>query len=187
MIKSRLLRNMVGLALAILLLAPVPAMGLMFLGSWNFFQSQLGVPGSFQSSTDNPNNYGLTIGMGVVAPPSSITKYSVTATRDFQISDASELIRISHSFASLLNDGSINVTLTIQQFGVANDPFNFPPYSVSAPPGPPPGSFFSLDDFFKTGTLTKGLYRLSLTITYQRTPTGSWNNSSPHTFNFRGL
>ena len=187
MIKSRLLRNMVGLALAILLLAPVPAMGLMFLGSWNFFQSSLGVPGSFQSSTDNPNNYGLTIGMGAVSPPSSITRYSVTATRDFQISDPSELIRISHSFNSFLTNGSINVTLTIQQFGVANDPFNFPPYSVFAPASPP-NSFFSLNDFFKTGSLSKGLYRLSLTITYQRDPgTGSWNNSSPHTFNFRGL
>ncbi len=177
---------MVGLALAILLLAPVPAMGLMFLGSWNFFQSQLGVPGSFTGSTDNPNNYGLTIGMGVVTPPSSITRYSVTATRDFQISDPNELVRISHSFGTLLNNGSINVTLTIQQFGVANDPFNFPPYSVNSS-GPPPGTFYSLNDFFKTGNLTKGLYRLSLTITYQRTPTGSWNNSSPHTFNFRGL
>jgi hypothetical protein len=178
---------MVGLALAILLLAPVPAMGLMFLGSWNIFQSPGGVPGSFTSNSDNPNNYFLTIGMGVVSPPSSITKYSVTATRDFQITDPNELVRISHSFASLLNDGSINVTLSIQQFGVANDPFNFPPYSVFAPAGPPPGTLFSLDDFFKTGNLTKGLYRLSLTITYQRTPTGSWNNSSPHTFNFRGL
>ncbi len=178
---------MVGLALAILLLAPVPAMGLMFLGSWNFFQSTLGVPGSFQSSTDNPNNYGLTIGMGAVSPPSSITRYSVTATRDFQISDPSELVRISHSFASLLYNGSINVTLTIQQFGVANDPFNFPPYSITNPGAPSLPSTYSLNDFFKTGSLSKGLYRLSLTITYQRNPTGFWNNSSPHTFNFRGL
>ncbi|MFT3881388.1 MAG: hypothetical protein QM703_17200 [Gemmatales bacterium] len=190
--KTRLVRNMAGLAFALLLLVPVPALALTFLGSWNYFTATTPsgnlVPGASQNSTDNPNNYGLTIGMGFVDPPSNITKYSVTATRDFQITNALEFVRIAHSFFSYINNGSINVTITIQRYGVANDPFNFPPYSVSAGQTAPPGTGFGLDDFSKTGRLSQGLYRLSLTITYMRTPpNGSWNNSSPHVFTFQGL
>lgn len=191
---SRVLRNIAGLAFALLLLVPVPALALTFLGSWNYFKATTGgggpdiVQGTSSNNTDNPNNYGLTIGMGFVNPPSTITKYSVTATRDFQITDPVQSVNIAHSFASLVNDGSINVTLSIQRYGVANDPFNFPPYSQTVPASAPPGSLLFLDNFNRTGRLTQGLYRLSLTITYMRTPpNGSWNNSSPHTFTFRGL
>lgn len=190
MMKSRLLRNVLGTAFALLLLVPVPALGITFLGSWRFFSTTTGgsVAGSSTGFSDQANNYGLTIGMGSVQPPSNVSKYSVTATRDFQITSLSELVRISHSFGTFISDGSINVTMTIQRYGVANDPFNFPPYSFVAPQSNPP-AFAYLDDFFRTGTLTQGLYRLSLTITYMRTPgpNSSWNNSSPHTFNFRGL
>ncbi|HQR09102.1 MAG TPA: hypothetical protein PLN21_19930 [Gemmatales bacterium] len=186
---SRVLRNMAGLAFALLLLVPVPALALTFLGSWNFFSATTGgggsdiVNGTFHNNSDNPNNYGLTIGMGFVNPPSTITKYSVTATRDFQITSDSQLISIAHSFGSFLDNGSISATLSIQRYGVANDPFNFPPYSVTTPPGTFVGT-----NLTRFGRLTLGLYRLSLTITYMRTPpNGSWNNSSPHTFTFLGL
>lgn len=186
---SRVLRNMAGLAFALLLLVPVPALALTFLGSWNFFSATTGgggsdiVNGTFNNNSDNPNNYGLVIGMGFVNPPSTITKYSVTATRDFQITSESQLVAIAHSFGSLLNNGSINATISIQRYGVANDPFNFPPYSITTPPG----TFVGLNNFSRIGRLTLGLYRLSLTITYMRTPTDTWNNSSPHTFTFQGL
>lgn len=187
---SRIVRNMAGVSLALLLLIPVPALALTFLGSWNFFSATTGgggsdiVNGTFTNPVpENPNNYGLIIGMGYVNPPSTISKYSVTATRDFQITDPAQTVNIAHSFGSMLNNGSINVTLTIQRYGVANDPFNFPPYSITTPPG----LFVGLDNFQRSGRLTLGLYRLSLTITYMRNPTGSWNNSSPHTFTFKGL
>lgn len=191
--QHKLLRTIIGATLALLLLIPVPALGLTFLGTWKFFSSTTGGTvtdgDTSQFGFDAPGNYGLQIGMGKVDPPSNVTKYSVTATRDFQITSPSELIRISHTFGSYIRDGSINVTMTIQRYGVANDPFNFPPYSFSAPAGPPPGMFAGLNDFFRTGTLTQGLYRVSLTITYTRTTgqNSSWNNSSPHQFNFRGL
>jgi hypothetical protein len=185
---QRTMRNLLTAALALALLIPVPALGITFLGSWRFFSSNVG--GSPTGLTppgivDNPNDYGLTINMGQVQPPSTTSKYSITATRDFSITDPSELIRISHSFGSQMENGNINVTMTIQRYGVANDPFNFPPYSFNAPPGVTsnPG----LNDFFKQSSLTQGLYRLSLTLTYIRnvTPTSFWNNSSPHVFNFR--
>lgn len=189
---SRLLRNMAGLAFALLLLVPVPALGLTFLGSWNFFSATTGgggsdiVNGTFHNNNDNPNNYDLTIGMGFVNPPSTITKYSVTATRDFQITNPLEFVRIAHSFFSNINGASISATVTIQRYGVANDPFNFPPYNISSPLGTDMG--VGLNDFSKTSRLSQGLYRLSLTITYMRTPpNGSWNNTSPHVFTFQGL
>jgi hypothetical protein len=185
--KSSLLRNIIGATLAVVLLIPVPALGITFLGGWRFFASVPGI--ATTNAVDNPNNYDLTISMGQVNPPSTVTKLSVTATRDFQITSASELVRISHSFSSILRDGSINATLTIQRYGVANDPFNFPPYSFTAPGAPAPPSNPSLNDFFKQSDLMQGLYRLSLTITYtrQNNPDSFWNNSSPHVFNFRGL
>ncbi|HMP18439.1 MAG TPA: hypothetical protein PKD72_15545, partial [Gemmatales bacterium] len=181
-------RNILGVTLALALLIPVPALGLTFLGSWRFFTSNVGgLPSGLTAPgiVDIVNDYTLSINMGQVAPPSTVSKYSITATRDFSISDPSELIRISHSFNSLMSDGNINVTMTIQRYGVANDPFNFPPYSFNAPPNVMSNPF--LNDFFKTSPLTQGLYRLSLTLTYIRnvTPTSSWNNSSPHVFNFR--
>jgi hypothetical protein len=181
---------MAGLAFALLLLVPVPALALTFLGSWNFFSATTGGGGSdivnntFHINVDNPNNYSLAIGMGFVNPPSTITKYSVTATRDFQITDPSQLVKIAHFFGSFIQDAGINVTINIQRYGVANDPFNFPPYSITAGN---PGQFVGLNNFFSQRSLSMGLYRLSLTITYMRTPPGTWNNSSPHTFTFQGL
>jgi hypothetical protein len=185
---NRVLRNIVGATLVLALLIPVPALGLTFLGSWRFFTSNVGgLPTNLTPPgiSDSPNDYSLTINMGKVDPPSTTSKYSVTATRDFSISDPSELVRISHSFGTFMQDGNINATMTIQRYGVANDPFNFPPYSFTAP-----GGFMSnpqLNDFFKQSSLTQGLYRLSLTLTYLRNVNGtsSWNNSSPHVFNFR--
>lgn len=186
-------RNLIGATLALLMLIPVPALGLTFLGSWRFFTSSTGgTPDNLTAPlvVDSPNNYGLTINMGKVETTSTVTKYSVTATRDFQITDASELIRISHSFASTIQGlgSSINVSMTIQRYGVANDPFLFPPYSFSVPTA---NQIYnpSLNNFFKQSSLTSGLYRLSLTLTYIRqltTPDNptSWNNSSPHVFNF---
>lgn len=190
--KSKVFRSILGATLALVLLIPVPALGLNFLGSWRFFSSATGgtVGGdTSQFGTDAPGIYDLRIGMGTVDPPSNVTKYSVTATRDFQITSPSELVRISHSFGSTIRGGSINANITIQRYGVANDPFNFPPYSFTAPTGPPPGQFAGLNDFFRTGTLLQGLYRVSITLTYTRSvgPDSSWNNSSPHQFNFRGL
>jgi len=192
--KSRLLRKLAGLAFALLLLVPVPALGLTFLGSWNYFIATTGgggsdvVNGTSTNSTDNPNNYSLTVGMGYVNPPSTITTYTVTATRDFRIDNPSQTINILHFFGSFINDSSIKVTIAIQRFGVANDPFNFPPYNISAPLLNPPGTFVSLNGFGRRGALLQGLYRMTVTLTYTRNPPqGSWNNSSPHTFNFRGL
>jgi hypothetical protein len=176
------LRNTFGAILALLLLAPVPAFALTFLGGWNFFQSVPGIATIFPPS-DAPEHYMLKIGMGQIPPP-SVTKLSVTATRDFQITSPSQLISIRHMFGSFLQSGSINVTLSIQRFNVPNDPFNFPPYSFSTL-----GTANPSLDFTKFGTLTQGLYRVTLTITYtcKSTPLGcAWNNSSPHTFNFDG-
>ncbi len=187
---TRVLRNMAGLAFALLLLVPVPALALTFLGSWNYFSATnpagntASILGTFQNSTDNPNNYLLQIGMGAPKPTSIVTSYSVTATRDFQITDPSQLVKIAHSFSSYLQDAGINVTINIQRYGVANDPFNFPPYSITADNF---GKTVGLDNFFSQRSLSMGLYRLSLTITYTRTPSGGWNNSSPHTFTFKGL
>ena len=186
------MRTFIGATLALLLLIPVPALGLTFLGSWRFFTSSTGgTPGGnlTPSVSDNPNSYMLTVPMGIVDPPSNVSKYSVTATRDFQINDPSELIRIAHSFGTLMRDGTINVTMTIQRYGVPNDPFNFPPYSFNAPPFPAGVSNPQLNNFFKDGSLTQGLYRLSLTLTYIRNvnSNSNWNNSSPHVFTFNRI
>jgi hypothetical protein len=186
---SRVVRNMAALAFALLLLVPVPALALTFLGSWRYFTAtnpanSSDVVGAFRTSSDNPNDYGLIIGMGMVSPPATITSFSVTATRDFQITDNSQLVKIAHTFGSLLENAGINVTISIQRYGVANDPFNFPPDSITA--GNTPQNV-GLDNFFSQRTLSMGLYRLSLTVTYNRTPPGKWNNSSPHTFTFQGL
>lgn len=178
-------RKSLGALAMLILIAPVPAFAITFLGSWRFFESTPGV--ASLSFSDAPNNYSLRIGMGQVPPP-NIMKLSVTATRDFQISSSSEMLRIAHQFRSFLRNSSINATLSIQQFNVPNDPFNFPPYSFSAV-NPGAGTFSEAAlDFAKTGRLNQGLYRLTITLTYTRNMADSyWNNFSPHTFTFNGL
>lgn len=178
-------RKGLGALVMLTLIAPVPAFAITFLGSWRFFESTPGI--ASLSFTDAPNSYSLRIGMGQVPPP-DISKLSVTATRDFQITQASEMVRIAHQFGTLLRNSNINVTLSIQQFNVPNDPFNFPPYSFGSV-NPNPGDFTLASlDFAKTGQLSQGLYRLTITITYTRTKADSaWNNISPHVFTFNGL
>jgi hypothetical protein len=172
-------RKSLGALVMLTLIAPVPAFALTFLGSWRYFESTPGV--ATVSSTDAPNDYTLMIGMGQVPPP-DIMKLSVTATRDFQITSTSELIRISHFFRSLVRNTSVNVNLSIQQFNVPNDPFNFPPYSLATI-----GTNEIGIDISKTGKLNMGFYRVAITITYTRHIADSfWNNFSPHTFRFLG-
>jgi hypothetical protein len=173
-------RKSLGALVMLTLIAPVPAFAITFLGSWRVFESVPGI--ATVTSSDAPDDYILQIGMGQVPPP-DIMKLSVTATRDFQITSASELIRISHQFQTLLRNSSINVNLTIQQFNVPNDPFNFPPYSFAAI-----GTALASLDFAKTGNLTQGFYRVAITVTYTRHNAADsfWNNMSPHTFRFQG-
>ncbi len=168
--------------MALLLLIPVPVFGLTFLGTWKFFESTTGI--ASKSFSDSPNNYSLTIGMGVVPPPVNLTKLSVTAVRDFQITDPSQLVAISHMFGTFLKNGNIGVSMSILKDGVANDPFNFPPYSFTAQGMQHPSLNYS-----KQGMFSMGLYRLTITITYRLNQPGnsSWNNSSPHVFQFRGF
>jgi hypothetical protein len=183
--KTSFWRKSLGALLLLTLVAPVPAFAITFLGSWRFFESVPGI--ATKNSADSPNFYTLQIGMGQVPPP-DINKLSVTATRDFQITSSSELVRIQHQFRTLLRNSSINVNVSIQQFNVPNDPFNFPPYSFSAV-NPGAGTFSVAQlDFAKTGQLMMGLYRATITITYTRNIADSfWNNTSPHTFTFSGL
>ncbi|MBL8822709.1 MAG: hypothetical protein JNJ77_08995 [Planctomycetia bacterium] len=184
--KTSFVRKILTTALVLVALLPVPALAITFLGGWQFFATHPGI--TSQTFTDDFNNYGLTISMGAVAAPSGVTKVSVTAIRDFRVTDPSELVRISHSFGSYIQDGSINVNVSIQRYGVANDPFNFPPYSFITQ-NPALQYNPSLNDFFKQNTLAAATYRMAVTITYTRSgaTTSSWNNSSPHVFNFRGV
>jgi len=184
--KTSFVRKILTTALVLVALLPVPALGITFLGGWQYFATHPGITTQF--SYDSLNDYGLSIHMGAVSAPSSVTKVSVTAIRDFRITNPSELVRISHSFGSFIQDGSINVNVSIQRYGVANDPFNFPPYSYITQN---PALVYnpSLNDFFKQSSLVAATYRLAVTITYTRSGTASsfWNNSSPHVFNFRGV
>lgn len=171
-----------GILAASFLMLPVPVFGLTFLGSWSFFASTLGIAG--KSSSDSPNNYSLTIAMGVIAPPENLTKLSISAVRDFQITDSNQAVNISHMFGTILNNGNISVTMAILKNGTPNDPFNFPPYSFDLQ-----GLQHPSLNYQKQGMLGVGYYRLSITITYTLNQPGrsSWNNSSPHVFQFRGL
>jgi hypothetical protein len=179
--KRTFLKQTFGAIAALLLLAPVPAFALTFLGTWSIFQSPSKIA-TIYPFIDSPEHYQLKIGMGQIPPP-EITKLSVTATRDFQITSASQLISIQHFFGSLLTNSSINATISIQRYNVPSDPFNFPPYSFTAL-----GQQTATLDFTKFGTLTQGLYRLTLTLTYtcNNPDNCAWNNTSPHTFNFDG-
>lgn len=171
-----------GSLIVLCLLVPVPVFGLTFLGTWRFFQSTMGI--ATTNSTDAPNNYSLTIGMGQVPPPTGLTKLSVSAVRDFRIDSPQQWVEISHFFGTFLKNGNISVNMSIQQDGVANDPFNFPQYSFNAV-----GMQHPSLNYMKSGFLHLGYFRLSITITYSFDNSGnsSWNNSSPHTFNFRGF
>ncbi|HMP58041.1 MAG TPA: hypothetical protein PKD86_01700 [Gemmatales bacterium] len=184
-------------ALTLLLLVPVPGLAITFLGTgWAILVSSTGnlIDGDPSPPTHNftPNPRGglLEINMGEFLQNGGFSngpaQLRVTATRDFRVNGASETLRITRSFQSQLANGSIQVTVNIQPYNLANTPpYIIPPVTRLAPLGPP----ITVNDFStNNGVFLGGNYRVTITITYTLNGAGGyWKNDTPHRFDFFGI
>lgn len=193
-LQSRSFTRYVAAALAIVLLLPVPGAALTFLGFWQFFQSGVGtgVPSATSFSQDNVRGGFIEINMGEYLRNGFSGSLNVTAVRDFRINGAAELVTITRSFTSQLEDGRIRVTVNITPYNVNNPPpFNIPPININR---------FGLpqaqvgDNSSNTGLFLGGNYRVTINIVYEKNGqnangqnTGYWKNSTPHRFTFFGI
>lgn len=184
-------------AATVLMLLPIPATAITFLGSaWNIQVDVSGNPldGAPSLPTHNfvPNPRGgvLTIDMGQFLQNGNFSQAGaqlrVQATRDFRVNGASETVRITRSFRSTLANGTIQVTVNIQPYNIANQPpYSIPPVTRTAPVGPR----IPVDDFStNNGVFIGGNYRVTITITYTLHGAGGfWRNDTPHRFEFFGI
>jgi hypothetical protein len=184
-------------AATLLMLLPIPAMAITFLGAdWNYQVTFQGNPlDGFPSApltnfVPNPRGGVLTIDMRQFLQNGNFSQggaqVRIQATRDFRVNGASETVRITRSFRSTLANGQIQVTVNIQPYNIANQPpYTIPPVTRNAGLGPP---IQVGDNSTNNGVFLGGNYRVTITITYTLNGAGGfWRNDTPHRFDFYGI
>lgn len=184
-------------AATLLMLLPIPAMAITFLGSdWNYQVTFQGnpidgfPPSPVTNFTPNPRGGVLEIDMREFLQNGNFSngpaQVRIQAIRDFRVNGASETLRITRSFRSTLANGSIQVTVNIQPYNIANQPpYTIPPVNRTAGLGSP---IQVGDNSTNNGVFLGGNYRVTITITYTLNGAGGyWRNDTPHRFDFFGI
>lgn len=176
-------RHMVAAMAATLFLLPVPVYGLTFLGPWRFLQSRVMAPSVVTTSGDNSLGGFLELGMGFNPPtqdpfglPMAVS--SITATRNFRITNPSELLTISQAFQNFLQGANVNVTLQLTRLNVP-DPF---PAPVSLSSNERAGIRFGGSIAGSTPSpvsLNAGDYNVTVRVKYKKHRLGFWDNTLP--------
>ena len=110
-------RRVLGGAVALLVLMPVPAMALTFLGSWVKSTSVSGGPTpptpSFSDSTSGQND-SLIVDMGDYQGATATANSSITLTRQFQITSSSQQMQFDHAAMNQFAQAGEKVTLKVE-------------------------------------------------------------------------
>jgi hypothetical protein len=179
-------------ACAAALLTPVPALGLVFQGSWNFVTSQVAAPAPVTQSRDNVAGAAtLDIDMGFNGPNANgpvASSSFITATRQFRVAQGSEQLNALHAYETLLQGGSLSAFIYVKDLRGIRTQLT-PPLNQSASV-----LFARLYAQSAQGTmnLQTGDYTLIVRLKYRKNRLGLWDNSlprpgSPHHFVFNGL
>jgi len=156
----------------------VPVSAFSFLGSWTFRQLQLGFPLALINVGDQSTNRFLQFGLGSLFPDVNgvpMASSSLTATRDFRITNPSEALTINQSYGTLFRGSNFNVTVRISRIVDSTPVFDFNRteraglrYSRLA------GA--TTNDSLNLGA---GDYRVRVRVRYHRNRAGLWDASVP--------
>jgi hypothetical protein len=181
-------KAIVGGALVVLLLAPIPGYAITFLGpDWLFtIEKSGGPPISTTSFTDNSTGGTLTIDMGQYSAASQASS-KIKAKRDFTVAPGGESVDISSAFETLAFKSDVKVGIKIKPLN-GGDTIKLPVFFQAAGNTP---SVLSTNDQFNQ-FLAEGTYKMIVKVKYTKKTAGTWDNqppgsTSPHQFTFSGV
>jgi hypothetical protein len=183
------MRRVVGGLAAALLLIPMPAMAITYLGSWQASYSQSGGPTpptpTFSDSGVSGQNDTVLVDMGEYQGSTAKATSTIELTRDISISSSSQVIQFDHSFAGLFEQAGYSVTVAVENSKgqVVVTPISISKTTTST-------TFKELQDSLNVNErLSKGSYTLVVTVTdATNNKIGGWkrHNSQSHEFDFQG-
>jgi hypothetical protein len=188
---GRYWKRLVFAAIAVALLTPVPALGLVFEGAWNFVASQVAAPVPTTNARDVAGSAFLDIGMGFNGPSNSgpVSSSSfITATRQFRVAQSSEQLNAVHAYETLLQGANLNAFIYVKDLRGRRQEIGSPVFQTA-------GVQFArlyAESRQSTQNFAAGDYTLIVRIKYRKNGRGLWDNEvprpgSPHHFVFTGL
>ena len=191
-----LLRRMRGVAgglVAALLLMPLPAMAITFLGSWSPTFTQTGgpTPPTPTIVSDSVTNAGqddqLLVNMDQYQGSTAKASSQIVLTRQIQITSSSQTVEFDHTYDALFSFAGYTTTVQVKdlQGHVVITPINVSKSNTS-------GTFKELQDNANVRqSLANGTYNLVVTITNTtNNKVGGWKfnpgHKSEHEFDFQG-
>jgi hypothetical protein len=189
-------RRFLGGAAAALLLMPMPAMALTFLGSWTPSISVSGGPTPpTPTFTDSVTNNGgkaedvLNVFMGDYQGQTATANSSITLTRQFDITNPAQVLQFQHNATTMLSQAGENVTLQVKNGAgqVLFTPVNFA-FSTNST------TFVSVQDseLYRTALSMNPAtqhYMLVANVTFNtNNKVGGWKTkSAAHVFDIQGF
>jgi hypothetical protein len=184
---------------AVLLLAPIPALGFTFLTQWSFSNMTVNAPTPSATSVDFAGGTQLTVDMGQVGQttqsglsgsavnPGAISFF--TAQRNIEVAAGGENVNIVRQYQTLLQGASLQSIVYFQQLTGANagTRVNVLPNAFNTAGARFGRSFSVLDSQPVNVNLGPGDYTVFVRLKYKKDRFGIWDNSagvvgSPHTF-----
>jgi hypothetical protein len=185
------MRRVVGGLVAALLLMPVPAMAITYLGSWSATFTQTGGPTPPKPTfTDSLSSGGqndtLLVAMGDYQGSTAAATSTIQLTRPITISQPTQVIEFDHSFAGLFAQAGYSATVAVKDSSghAVVTPFSLNESTTSK-------NFTELQDSLNVNKkLARGNYTLVVTVTdTTNNKIGGWKkyqSISAHEFDFQG-
>jgi hypothetical protein len=179
-------------AAAVLLLAPIPALGFTFLSLWSSNITTMNAPLPAITTSDFATGTNLAVDMGATALPgkTALGAFSYfSAYRDISVGPAGENVSVVRSYQTLLQGASLQSIVYFVQTsgGAAGKTVDILPSAFNSA-GIRFGRSFSFRDSPAANVnLGPGTYTVFVRLKYKRDRFGIWDNSqalpgSPHTF-----
>jgi hypothetical protein len=183
-------KQLIGGVVAALMLLPVPAMALTFLGSWHATISGSGgptpPPATFSDVTNNPGQVDdLTVNMGNYQGSTATATSSIELTRQFTVPSPSQKLSFQEQFTSQFTQAGASVSVAVKDAAGKNTLFTPLFFSIqSTIKQPVTVQVFQL----ATRTVSSGTYTFDVKVVYNtNNKIGGWKTISPHAFEFKGL
>jgi hypothetical protein len=180
-----------GPAAAILLLAPVPALGFTFLSQWSFNIATINAPVPITSSTDFAGGTSLSVDMGSSSKSTGLGAISFfSAQRDISVGSTGENVSVLRSYQTLMQGATLQSLVYFAPSSggfVTGNGIDALPNRFNAAGFRFGRSFAVQETPATTVALTPGTYTVFVRLKYKKDRYGIWDNSqaqlgSPHTF-----
>jgi hypothetical protein len=183
-------KQLIGGAVAALMLLPVPAMALTFIDAWAPVISTSGgpkpAPPTFSDVTNNAKQLDdLTVNMGNYQGSTATAQSSIELTRHVSVPDGSQNVSFQEQFTSQFTQAGASVTVAVKDASGHNVLFTPLSFSFqSTLTQPVTVQVFQL----ATRKVNGGTYTFDVKVAYNtNNKIGGWKTISPHAFEFKGL